>query len=109
MRPNDGGINDQIFEVRIIGRRREYSPPNSLDAPSAEAPEHAVPIPGRLRKIAPGRAPTHDPGQTFHEHPIVAPGGAFLVSGRLMISGVIRSDAQNQPLHHTQDCVQKAS
>src|ERR1700686_4145678 len=25
MRPNDGGIDDQIFEVRIIGHRLEYA------------------------------------------------------------------------------------
>jgi hypothetical protein len=47
MRPNDGGIDDQIFEVRVIGHRLEYPPPNTLDAPSTEAPKHAVPIPTR--------------------------------------------------------------
>src|ERR1700738_2039263 len=79
MRPNDGGIDDQIFEVRVIGHRLEYPPPNTLDAPSTEAPKHAVPIPKHLRKITPGRARTHDPQHTFHEHPIVAPGGALLI------------------------------
>ena len=92
MRPDDGGINDQIFKVRIIGHRLEDPPPNPLDAPSTEAPEHAVPIAKRLRKIAPGRAGTHDPQHTFHEHPIVAPGRTFW-SGRPMISGAIRSHA----------------
>src|SRR5258708_13817398 len=72
-RPDDGGIDDQIFEVRIIGHRIEDTPPNTLDAPSTEAPEHAVPIPKRLRKITPGRARTHDPQHALHEHPIVAP------------------------------------
>src|ERR1700740_1276720 len=48
MRPDDGGIDDQIFEVRIIGHRLEDPPPDALDAPSTEAPEHAVPIPERL-------------------------------------------------------------
>ncbi len=79
MRPDDGGIDDQILEVRIIGHRLEDPPPHTLDAPSTEAPEHAVPIPERFRKITPGRARTHDPKHTFHEHPVVAPGGAFLV------------------------------
>src|SRR6516165_7357367 len=58
MRPDDGGIDDQIFEVRIIGHRLEDPPPNTLDAPSTEAPEYAVPVSERLRKITPGRART---------------------------------------------------
>src|SRR5260221_7469806 len=56
MRPDDGGIDDQIFEVRIIGHRLEYPPPDTLDAPSTEAPEHAVPDSKRLRKVTPRRA-----------------------------------------------------
>src|SRR6202044_4067689 len=79
MRSNDGGIDDQIFKVRIIGHRLEDPPPNPLDAPSTEAPKHAVPIAKRLRKITPRRARTHDPQHTFHKHPIVAPGRTFLV------------------------------
>jgi hypothetical protein len=47
MRPDDGGIDNQIFEVRVIGHRLEYPPPNTLGAPSAEAPEYAVPVPER--------------------------------------------------------------
>jgi hypothetical protein len=44
------------------------------DALSAEAPEHTVSIPGRLRKIPPGR-----PSRANQENlsPIVTPGGAF--------------------------------
>ena len=79
VRPDDGGIDDQIFKVRIIGHRLEDPPPNTLDAPSTEAPKHAVPIAKRLRKITPRRARTHDPQHTFHNHPIVAPGRTFLV------------------------------
>src|SRR6202790_1385868 len=30
MRPDDGGIDDQIFEVRIIGHRLEDPPPTPL-------------------------------------------------------------------------------
>src|SRR5271168_5371567 len=70
MRPDDGGIDDSIFEVRIIGHRLEDPPPDSFDAPSTEASEHAVPIPERLRKITPGRACAHDPQHAFHEHPV---------------------------------------
>lgn len=70
MRPDDSGIDDQIFEVRIIGHRLEDPPPDTLDAPSTEAPEHAVPVSERFRKITPGRARTYDPKHTFHEHPV---------------------------------------
>jgi len=31
----------ELFEVRIIGHRLEDPPPDTLDAPSAEAPENA--------------------------------------------------------------------
>ena len=31
LRPDDGGIDDQICEVRIIGNRLEDPPPDTLD------------------------------------------------------------------------------
>ena len=99
------------IEVRIIGHRLEDAPPNTLDAPSTEASEHAVPIPKRLRKIPPGRARTDDPQHTFHEHPVVAPRGAFLVRSTYdqRRHPLPRRVVQNQPLHHTQDCLPKSS
>src|ERR1700730_4492139 len=111
MRPDDGGIDDQIFKVRIVGHRLEDPPPNTLDAPSTEAPEHAVPIPKRLWKITPGGARADDPKHTFHEHPVVAPGGAFLVRPTYdqRRHPLPRRVAQNQPVHHTQDCLPKSS
>src|SRR5258705_556040 len=36
---DDGGVDDQIFEVRIIGHRLEDPPPNTLEAPPTEATE----------------------------------------------------------------------
>src|SRR6185437_7803945 len=90
MGPDDGGIDDQIFEVWIIGHRLEDPPPNTLDAPSIEAPEDAVPISKFLRKITPGRARTHDPQHTFHEHPDCR--ARWSLSGQVvLISGAIRS------------------
>src|ERR1700678_804175 len=79
MRPDDGRVEDQIFEVWIIGHRFEDPPPNTLDAPAAEAPEHTVPIPECLRKIAPGRTRPHDPQDAFHEHSVVASSRTLLV------------------------------
>ena len=89
----------------------KYPPPNTLDAPSAEAPEHAVPISKHLRKITPGSARTHDPQHAFHEHPIVAPGGAFLVRSTYdqRRYPFPRRVAQNQTVLHTQDCLPKNS
>src|SRR6266404_102463 len=93
MRPNDGRIDDQIFEVRIIGHRLEYPPPNTLDAPSTEAPEHAVPIPKRLRKITPGGARTHDPQHTPSTNIRLSRPVEPFWSARPIISGAIRSHA----------------
>src|ERR1700710_2805009 len=111
MRPDDSGIYDQIFEVRIIGHRLEDPPPNTLDAPSTEAPEHAVPISKRLRKITPRRPRTHDPQHTFHEHPIVAPGGALLVGSTYdqRRHPLPRRVVQYQTVHHTQGGLPKSS
>ena len=78
MSPDDSGIDDQIFKVRIIRYCREDASP-VLEAPSAEATEHAVPIPERRGKIAPGRARPHDPQDAFHKHPVVASGRTLLV------------------------------
>src|SRR6516165_4780680 len=111
MRPDDGGIDNKIFEVRVIGHRLEYPPPNTLGAPSAEAPEYAVPVPERLRKVTPGRTGTHDPKHPFHEHPVVPPGRALLTRPpydqrrHSLPCGI----AQHQTIHHTQGCLQKRS
>jgi hypothetical protein len=108
---DDGGIDNQIFEVRIVGHRLENALSNTLDAPPAEAPEHAVPIAKRFRKITPRRARTHDPKHAFHEHPIVAPSGAFLIrptynQGRHPLPSHV---AQNQTIHQTQGRLPKRS
>jgi hypothetical protein len=53
MRPDDGRIDDQIFEIWVIGHRLEDQLPNTLDAPSTEAPEHAVPNIRLFRPVEP--------------------------------------------------------
>jgi hypothetical protein len=97
--------------VAIVDTTGEDPPPNTLDAPSTEAPEHAVPIPKRFRKITPGRARTHDPQHIFHKHPVVTSGGALLVWSAYdqRRHPFPRRVAQNQPLHHTQDRLPKRS
>jgi hypothetical protein len=83
----------------------------TFDAPSAEAPEHAVPIPERFRKITPGRACTHNPQHTFHEHPVVAAGRTLLVGStdNQRRHPPPRRVAQNQTVLHTLDCLPKSS
>jgi hypothetical protein len=61
MGSDDGGINDQIFEVWIIRHRFEDAPPHTFRTPATEAAENAVPISKHLWKIAPGSARTHNP------------------------------------------------
>src|SRR5690349_13551244 len=76
---NDGGIDDQVLEIRIVGHGLEDAPPNTLLAPPAEAPEHAVPVAEHLRQITPGRARSNDPKHALDKHPVVATGRALLV------------------------------
>src|SRR5258707_15511757 len=91
--------------------RLEDPPPNTLEAPTTEATEYTVPIPERFRQITPGRARTHNPKHAFHEHRVVAPGRAFLVRPAYdqRRYPLPRRVAQNQPFHHTQDCLPKSS
>ena len=111
MRPDDGGINDQVFEVRIIGHRLKDPPPDTLDAPSTEAAEHAVPIPERLWKITPGRPCTHNPKHAFDEHTVITPGRTLLVrsTDNQRRHSLPRRIAQYQTVFHTQDCLPKSS
>lgn len=54
MGSDDGGIDDQVFEVRIIGHCLKDAAPDAFGTPSTEATEYAVPVPERLWKITPG-------------------------------------------------------
>src|ERR1700712_726141 len=101
----------EAWVVRCASHRFEHPIPNALDAPPAEAPEHAVPIAKHFRKITPRRAATHDPKYALHEHPVVAPGRPLLVrppynQGPHPLPSHV---AQNQTIHHTQGCLPKRS
>jgi hypothetical protein len=56
----DDGIDDQVFEVRIIRPRLEDAGPHALLALLAEALEDAVPLPEGFRQVAPGRVLTRE-------------------------------------------------
>lgn len=72
MRADDCGVDDQVFEVRIVRHGLEDAPPDALAAPAAEAAENTVPFAERLRQITPGRAGAHDPEHGFNKHAVVA-------------------------------------
>lgn len=94
-----GGIDDQVFEVRGIGHRLKDA---AFGTPSTKAPEYAVPVSERLRKITSGRARGHDPKHSFHEHPIVAAGRTVLVRPAYdqWRHPLPRRVVQNQTIHH---------
>lgn len=72
MGAHDGGIEDQILEIRIIGYRHEHAVPDALGAPAAEAPKCAVPVAEILRQVAPWRPSANDPQHGFDKHPVIA-------------------------------------
>ncbi len=41
---DDGGVDDQVLEVRIVREGLEDAPPDALGAPAAEAAENRVPV-----------------------------------------------------------------
>src|SRR6516162_8123743 len=71
MRPHDGGVDDQVFEVRIFNQRIEKTLPNALLCPSAEALEHAVPVAKLLGQIAPWCSRANQPKHSVHEQSII--------------------------------------
>jgi len=92
MGSHDSKINDQLFEVRVIGHRLEDAPPNTFDAPSSEASENAAPISehlGRSRQGGPLRTILRTPSTNIRLSRPVEP----FWSGRPIISGAIRSYA----------------
>src|SRR5712691_7457224 len=71
VRPHDGGIDDQVFEVRIFTELGEKTLPNALFCPSPETPEHAVPFAKLFGQVTPRRSGTDQPQHTVDEQPIV--------------------------------------
>jgi hypothetical protein len=78
MGTNDGGIDDQVFEVRIVGHRFENPPPDALMAPAAEPAKTLFQSPKTSGKSRHGE-PVRTIQSAFNEHPIVAAGRALLI------------------------------
>src|SRR5580700_8313180 len=71
MRPDNGGVDQDVFEVRLIRHSGEQAVPYPGLGPSREANEVAVPIAKNLRQIAPGCACPGKPQHRFHKKAIV--------------------------------------
>jgi hypothetical protein len=89
MRPHDGGIDDEVFEVRIFNQRIEKTLPNALLCPSAEALEHAIPVAKLLGQIAPWCSSADQPKHSVHEQTIVLAVAPFIA----LLTGNKRLDA----------------
>jgi hypothetical protein len=108
---DDGGVDDEILEVRIIGQSLENATPYALGAPPAKPAKHRIPFTKGLRQVPPRRSRSHDPQHAFHEHPIVTARRTALV----LPSDDQRSDplplyvVQYQSIQNAQDCLPKSN
>src|SRR6266496_1664260 len=93
--------------TRPLLSKQKVTPASSIQQPTPTLSTKPL----RLTDPAVTTHRTHNPQHTFHEHSIVAPGGAFLVSSTYdqRRHPLPRRVAQNQPVHHTQDCLPKSS
>jgi hypothetical protein len=110
MSANDGGVDDQVFEVGIVRHRLEDAPPDVPAAPSAGPTEDTVALSEGLGQIALRRAGANDPKHNSDEHPIVPPRRASLVGPtddqrRHPLPSRVR---QHQTILYTQDQLPKA-
>src|ERR1700688_823901 len=71
VRPDDGGVDHDVFKVWIVRHRGEQSIPNTVFGPSREADEDAIPIAKTVRQVAPGNACPCEPQYRLHEQAIV--------------------------------------
>jgi len=78
VRADDGGIDEQIFEVWIFGQDFEKTLPYALLGPSSETLELAVPIAELARQIAPRRSRAGNPEDGIDEQTIVHPVSPFV-------------------------------
>jgi hypothetical protein len=71
VRAHDGGIDDQVFEVRIFDQRIEKTLPNAFLGPSAETLKHAIPVAELFRQIPPRCPGASDPEHRVDEQAII--------------------------------------
>jgi hypothetical protein len=69
--PNDGAIDDRVLEVGILRQGSESFIKYAASGPSPKPLKDRVPVPEKLRKVAPGRSNTHDPQNRLNKQPVV--------------------------------------
>ena len=78
MRADDGGVDEQIFEIWIFGQGFEKTLPYALLGPSSEALELAVPIAELGWQVAPRRPRASNPEDGIDEQTIVRAVSSFV-------------------------------
>src|SRR4051795_5934464 len=68
---DDGGVDQGVFQVRLVRDGLEQPLPDVRLHPVAKAGEDAVPVPERGRQIAPGTPGAHNPQHGFDKQAIV--------------------------------------
>jgi hypothetical protein len=76
MRPDDGGVDHDVFEVWIVGHRLKQPIPYAIFGPSGKADEHAIPIAEVIRQITPGDTCSGEPQDRFYKQAIIRAGPA---------------------------------
>jgi hypothetical protein len=71
VRAHDGGVDDQVFEVRVFDQRGENTLPNALLGPPPKALEYTVPVAEFGWQVAPWRAGASQPKHGVDEQAIV--------------------------------------
>ena len=71
--PDDGAINDDVFEVGIRRQGFEKLIEHAASDPPTESLKHRVPLPEILGKVAPGRSNPNNPENRFDKKAVVSP------------------------------------
>ena len=71
--PDDGAIDDDVFEVGIRRQGFEKLIEHAASDPPTESLKHRVPVPEILGKVAPGRSNPNNPENLFDKKAVVSP------------------------------------
>ncbi len=78
VRPDDGRVDHDVFEVRVVGHRHEQPVPNAILRPARKTNEHTVPVSENFWKITPRRTRSRQPENGFDKQPIVGSAPAWI-------------------------------
>jgi hypothetical protein len=69
--PHDGGVQQQVLQVRFSAQNFEDPLPNTSFAPAIASPEDRVPVTESLRQITPGGSCLRDPQHSVYRQSII--------------------------------------